>query len=233
MKKNFRLIYNDAALEQKISNIQKTVKLHMNGTTAHAMQEMGLKYDHNYGVSIPELRSVARTITPDKNLAIRLWQINIREMKILGTLLFPATQLDREKAEVWQDECDNIELTEQAVMNLFQHWPEAVDFSLDCLQSDNKNKLIFGLLLAQRTYGRFNAEQTEKLIDKIIDIINRSTDMLVARYTGTALAAFCHKNREVALRLKKLAYQLDDSEKHYQQIIKQLIEQEIEFLGPN
>lgn len=230
MKRNIRLMYNDAALEQKITNIHKTVRLLMNGATAHSMQEMGLKYDQNYGVSIPDLRTVARKISPDKDLAIRLWQINIREMKILATLLFPAAQLNSETAEAWQSECNNIELIEQTVMNLFQHWSEAVEFSLDCLQSDDKNKLIFGLLLAQRTYTRFEEEQINHFINKVIENLSQIPEPIIARYSGTALAAFCRLNQAVALRLKNFASKLNESGNPSQQIASQLIEQEIDFL---
>lgn len=233
MKKNVRLIYNDAAMEQKISAIRKTVKLHMNGAAAYTMQEMGLKYDQNYGVSIPDLRAVARKISPDKDLAIRLWQMNIREMKILATLLFPASLLNNETAVAWQNECNNIELIEQSVMNLFQHWEKAVDFSLECTHYNDKNKLIFGLLLAQRTYARYNAAQTEQLISKVLEIVEYETDMLVARYIGMALAAFCRKSTDVALKLKKIVNQFVNTENQSQQFVKQIIEQEIDFLETN
>lgn len=230
MKKNVRLIYNDAAMEQKISAILKTVKLHMNGATAYSMQEMGLKYDQNYGVSIPDLRSIAKSFSSNKDLAIRLWQINIREMKILGTLLFPVDELDNKTAVIWQKECTNIELIEQSVMNLFQHWKSAAMFSLECINPGDRYRMIFGLLLAQRAYTRFNEEQINHFIIRVIENLSQIPEPIIARYSGTALAAFCRINQAVALRLKNFASKLNESGNPSQQIACQLIEQEIDFL---
>jgi hypothetical protein len=115
-------------------------------------------------------------------------------------------------------------------MNLFQHWKLAVDFSLECLQSDDKNGVIFGLLLAQRSYARFEPAQTGEFIYRTFEILNHTSDHVVARYTGTALAAFCRKNKEVALKLKNAAILMEKTDNKTHQIVKQLIEQEIDFL---
>jgi len=233
MRKNIKLIYNDVALDKKINDIRKAVTIHMNGATVHSMQEMGLKYEHNYGVSIPDLRTIARKVQKSKDLAIRLRQMKIREMKILSTMLFPAGELDWQTADIWQSDCNNIELTEQAVMNLFQHWNNAVEYSLECLKSSNKSRQIFGLLLAQRTYTRFDADQTGLITGLAFELLHQTTDITMARYIGAALAAFCRKNDEIAIKLKNKVTHLNISDKLTYQIVVQLITQEMDFLGIN
>ena len=92
----------------------------MNGVISESMQEKGLNYGLNYGVDIPKLRLIARKYKADKQLAETLWGEEIRELKILATMLYPSADFAKETAERWVREIPTQEIREQVCRNLFQ-----------------------------------------------------------------------------------------------------------------
>ena len=67
--------------------IRKQLRLAMNGVIANSMRQKGMNYKLIFGVPWPEIKQIAASHTPDADLARALWQEDVREMKILATLL--------------------------------------------------------------------------------------------------------------------------------------------------
>jgi hypothetical protein len=97
----------------------------MNGVASSGMKHYGLDYKLNFGVPLQKIKEIAGYYTPGRELANLLWKENVRELKIIATLLFPIEAFDRETAEAWLNGIYNQELREQACMNLFQNLPYA------------------------------------------------------------------------------------------------------------
>ena len=72
-----------AALE-KILEIKTQIRHRMNGEVADNMRREGLIYKVNYGVSIPELQQIAKGFKGDHELALELFNDEIRECKIIA-----------------------------------------------------------------------------------------------------------------------------------------------------
>ena len=73
----------------------------MNGVTAQSLREKGVSYHLNWGASLLHLQEMAREDEPSRELAILLWNDNIRECKILATLLMPPEEMTSDLAELW------------------------------------------------------------------------------------------------------------------------------------
>ena len=74
---------------EKIKEIKQSFRLMMNGTASRSMREKGADYKLNWGVSLPDLQAMAEEIGKDYELAISLWKEDVRECKILATMLMP------------------------------------------------------------------------------------------------------------------------------------------------
>ena len=72
----------------------------MDGATSASMRNKGLDYKLNWGASLVMLRNEAKEIGQDYQLAIELWKEDIRECKILATLLMPPAEMLPEVAEL-------------------------------------------------------------------------------------------------------------------------------------
>ena len=108
-----------------IQQLRCEVHASMNGVISESMQAKGLNYRLNYGVDIPKLRLIARKYKADKQLAETLWTEEVRELKILATMLYPSADFAKETAERWVREIPTQEIREQVCRNLFQTLPFA------------------------------------------------------------------------------------------------------------
>lgn len=91
----------------------------MNGVISTSMRQKGMNYKLIFGVPIPEIKHIAAAHEPDVELARALWKEDVREMKILATLLFPAGSMTQEEALAWMREIPYPEIAEQCCNNLF------------------------------------------------------------------------------------------------------------------
>lgn len=91
----------------------------MNGVISTSMRQKGMNYKLIFGVPIPEIKHIAAAHESDAELARALWKEDVREMKILATLLFPVGSMTQEEALVWMREIPYPEIAEQCCNNLF------------------------------------------------------------------------------------------------------------------
>ena len=122
----------------------------MNGVAAQSMREKGLDYKINWGISQIELRRMASQYDKNTELAEALWRENIRECKILATLLMPTETMTIEMAEEWARGIDSVELAEITALNLFQYVNGAETVTGWLLQNENANLRICGYNLLCR-----------------------------------------------------------------------------------
>ena len=91
----------------------------MNGVISTSMRQKGMNYKLIFEIPIPEIKHIAAAHEPDAELARALWKEDVREMKILATLLFPAGSMTQEEALAWMREIPYPEIAEQCCNNLF------------------------------------------------------------------------------------------------------------------
>lgn len=222
-------LYNNKALDGEIKQIKQTIRLSMNGVTADSMKEHGISYKQNFGVSIIRLKEIAGRYGKKHDLAQRLWNLDIREMKILATMIQPTDSFTQELAMLWQKECYNIELKEQAIMNLYRNLPWAVEYSISIINSTDIQKQIFGWMLAGRITGAMQKVQIDNLLMHSMTGINLK-EMNLCRSVATTLAALCRKNAETAYQIRDIVFGEKFSNDEEALLIKDLVKQELIFL---
>ena len=77
-------------IKEQVKEIKQSFRQLMDGQTAQSMRDKGLEYKLNWGASIPMLREKASEIGKNYDLAIELWKADVRECKILATMVMPA-----------------------------------------------------------------------------------------------------------------------------------------------
>ena len=110
-------------METILRNIRTDLRLSMDGAVAASMRQMGVTFRMNFGVNIQRIREISLRYEPGETLAEALWKEDVRELKILATMLFPPHEMTKEIANRWVEEIENQEIREQACKNLFQEVP--------------------------------------------------------------------------------------------------------------
>lgn len=158
----------DEQTQEKLKEIKKSFFLRMDGTASRSMREKGLDYKINWGVSIPDLRKMADEYGKDYALAIELWKENIRECKILATMMMPPEQMLPEIVELWMEQTSSQEIAEMAAFNLYQHLEYAPVLAFQWIAGDNEVEQICGYNLLARLFMK-GQEPNERGIQEFLD----------------------------------------------------------------
>ncbi len=120
---------NNGNVKERANLIRRGFRLLMNGETSRSMRGKGLHYHINWGVALTDLRQQAAEIGKDGALARELWKDDVRECKILATMLMPPAEMDGETAREWMAGATTQEVAEQLAFNLLQHHGQAVELA--------------------------------------------------------------------------------------------------------
>lgn len=153
---------------ERLKAIKQSFRLMMDGATAQSMRDKGLDYHINWGASLPMLKSKAREIGKDYHLAVALWKENVRECKILATMVMPASEMPSEVADIWMEQTPTQEIAELAAFHLYQHLPYAADKAYRWIATDKELYQLCGFNILARLFMN-GQEPNERGINEFID----------------------------------------------------------------
>lgn len=155
-------------IQDRVRQIKQSFRLMMDGAVAQSMRAKGLDYHLNWGATLPRLKDMAETIGQDYDLAIALWKENVRECKILGTMLMPPEAILPEVVDIWMEQTDTVEIAEQASFQLYQHLPYAPMKAYEWMASPQPLYQLCGFLVMARIFMR-KQEPNERGINEFLD----------------------------------------------------------------
>ncbi len=83
------------------------------------MARYGITVDKAFGIPMPELRSLAKELKKDHELALALWDTDYHEAKILAGLIDDSKQVTEEQMDRWVAGFDSWDVCDQCCSNLF------------------------------------------------------------------------------------------------------------------
>ena len=155
-------------LQQRVREIKQSFRQLMDGMTAQSMRDKGVEYKLNWGASIPMLRDMAAEIGKDYELAIEPWKADVRECKILATMVMPADRMLPEVVDIWMEQTTSQEIAEQAAFNLYQYLPYAPAKAYQWIAFDKELYQLCGFHILTRLFMN-KQEPNERGINEFID----------------------------------------------------------------
>lgn len=153
---------------QKLMQIKRSFRLLMNGPTSQSMSQKGIGYKINWGVPFIELKKMASEYGKDYSLAIELWKEDIRECKILATLIMPAEEMLPEITDIWMEQVKTQEMGEMLAFNLLQYVNYAPVIAYQWMASELPLYQIAGFQLLARLFAN-GQEANERGINEFLD----------------------------------------------------------------
>lgn len=153
---------------QKLMKIKRSFRLLMSGPTSQSMTQKGLGYKINWGVPFIELKKMALEYGKDYELAIELWKEDIRECKILATLIMPAEKMLPEITDIWMEQVKSQEMAEMLAFNLLLHVDYAPAIAYEWIATDKTLYEIAGFQLLARLFAN-GQEANERGINEFLD----------------------------------------------------------------
>ena len=155
-------------INQTVKEIKQSFRQMMDGAVAKSMRDKGVDYKLNWGATLPRLREMADEIGKNYDLAIALWKENVRECKILATMIMPADVMLPEVTDIWMEQITTQELAEQAAFNLFQYLPFAPEKAYKWMASDKELYQLCGFHVLSRIFMD-KREPNERGINEFVD----------------------------------------------------------------
>jgi len=105
--------------------ILKRLKSLSRPQAVEGMARFGINPINTYGVSIPELRKIARETGENHELARHLWASGIHEARILASMIDDPSMVTEKQMESWVKDFDSWDVCDQVCSNLFDKTPFA------------------------------------------------------------------------------------------------------------
>ncbi len=193
---------NDTALYQQVL---KTIRLRMNGITSQQMHDAGLHYKMNYGVSIVDLRLLAKQFGSNQKVALMLWNQGWRETYILATLMASPAETDSAVVDKLLAEIPNSEISEQLGNNLLSRLN--AHLLLEKIADAPKNLALGALLKAfARKYMLGETDLADQLLNRMkqFKTFDTTERLFLAQCMGQAIDYLLRKHPEYKTEIDKL-----------------------------
>ena len=155
-------------IQQQLKQIKQSFRQMMDGAVAKSMRDKGLEYKLNWGATLPRLKEQAAEIGKNYELAIALWKEDVRECKILATMVMPAEKMLPEVCDIWMEQVPSQEMAEQVAFNLWQYLPYAPEKAFQWIASDKEYDQLCGFHVLTRLFMN-GQEPNERGINEYID----------------------------------------------------------------
>ena len=192
--------------QTKYSEIVKKLKSLSNPEAVAGMARFGINPENTYGVSIPNLRIMAKEIGKEHTLARQLWSSGIHEARILAGMINEPEMVTEKQMEEWVRDFDSWDVCDQVCMNLFEDTPFAYKKAI--AWSKRKDEFIkrAGFVMMARL-AVSDKKAGDKQFEKFLPIIKRESKderNFVKKAVNWALRQIGKRN----LRLNKKAIEI-------------------------
>jgi len=140
------------------------------------MAQFGIAVERRLGVSVPDMRKLAKEIGMDHKLALELWRTGIAEARIVAGMIGDPARLTEKQMEEWVKDIDSWDVCDQVCMNLFEKtelaWKKIIDWSER--EEEFVKRTAFSLIACLAWHDKRASD--EKFIELLPVITKASTD---------------------------------------------------------
>jgi 3-methyladenine DNA glycosylase AlkD len=167
------------------------------------MAKYGMTVNQRLGISVPDMRKLAKETGKDHKLALELWKTGIAEARIVAAMVDEPAKLTEEQMEDWVKGIDSWDVCDQVCMNLFEKnqlaWKKIIDWAER--EEEFVKRTAFSLIACVAWHDKKTSD--DKFIELLPVMIRGATDErnFVKKAVNWALRTIGKKN----LNLNKAA----------------------------
>ncbi len=115
-------------MDDQIREIKHQFMTYRNGVIADTLRKAGMPYSLIFGLQLPQLSEIARSVPHTEELADKLWEDkNVRESRLLACWIYDPATLPMEKAMRLASETITREETDILCFRLLRNLPYAAE----------------------------------------------------------------------------------------------------------
>ena len=116
-----------------VEEVLKKLQAHSRPNELRGMARYGIMIERRLGVSVPQMRKMAKELGKNHKLALGLWKTGIPEARIVTAMIDEPELLTEKQMEDWVKGIDSWDICDQVCMNLFEKsplaWKKILDWS--------------------------------------------------------------------------------------------------------
>jgi 3-methyladenine DNA glycosylase AlkD len=140
------------------------------------MAKYGMTVERRLGVSVPDMRKLAKELGRDHALALDLWRTGIAEARIVAGMVADPAKLTEGQMEEWVKDIDSWDVCDQVCMNLFEKsqlaWKKIIDWSER--EEEFVKRTAFSLIACLAWHDKKASD--EKFVELLPVIMREATD---------------------------------------------------------
>ena len=204
-----------------IEKILKILATYEEDKNVEGMKRFGITSSSKIlGVPKPKLRELAKKIGKNHELALKLWDSNIHEARILASMIAEPEKVDEDLMERWVRDFDNWDLCDQCVMNLFWRTKFAYKKAIEWSQREEEFVKRAGFALMAKlaiSDKKASDEKFEKFFPYILEGAKDERNY-VKKAVSWALRQIGKRNPYLNKKAIKLAEEIEKKEPKAQNI---------------
>lgn len=136
------------------------------------MARYGIVGEQRLGVSVPDMRKIAKELGKNHELALKLWKMGIPDAKIVAAMIDKPEKVTEEQMEKWVKDINSWDVCDQVCMNLFEKTPLAWKKIFDWSEREEEfvKRAAFALIACLAWHDK--SADDEKFI-KLFPVIER------------------------------------------------------------
>lgn len=110
-------------MEADVNEVIDLLKEKSNPRNVEGMKRFGINTSKALGISVTELRKLAKVIKKNQQLSLKVWKTGIHEAQILASMIGDPKQVTEEQMDSWTSDFSSWDVCDQTCSNLFDKTP--------------------------------------------------------------------------------------------------------------
>ncbi len=123
LRKIYKNKYKTELMQKETENIIKKLKSMTNPRNIEGMARFGINTEKAFGIPMPEIRAMGKKIGKNHELALKLWDSGIHEVRILASLVAEPEKFTEKEMDLWVSGFNSWDVCDQCCLNLFDKVP--------------------------------------------------------------------------------------------------------------
>jgi 3-methyladenine DNA glycosylase AlkD len=206
--------YSLHEMENDVQDILKTLKRNGSARNRAGMARFGITVTEAYGVPVPKIRALAKTLGKDHVLASKLWKSGNHEARLLATMIDDPALVTRAQADSWIKGFDSWDVCDQACMNLLDKTPFAFQKAVEWSKRTPEFEKRAGFALMAALASHDKTSDDERFLPFLRAVLKASDDdrNFVKKAVNWALRGIGKRNRKLNVLATHAADLLRSSE---------------------
>jgi 3-methyladenine DNA glycosylase AlkD len=194
----------------KTRAIVKKLRSMANPKNVEGMSRFGISSADTLGISIYNLRPMAKQVGKDHKVAAELWATGIHEARILASYVDNPTKVTEEQMDAWAAEFDSWDVVDQVCSSLFDRTPYAYGKAVEWSSREEEfvKRAGFVLMAALSVHDKDASDQEFREFFPIIKSCATDDRNFVKKAVNWALRQIGKRNMQLNAEAVRVAMEI-------------------------